>query len=128
VRIANENLLIVDDAPVSGAMVSSFNMRPIYLGHIAHYAIQLIFTGSPNGNFKLQVSNDPGSPFKAGDSAKYSGVTNWTDMANSSFTITAAGDVMWDVQNAGHLWVRVVWTAVSGSGTLTSAIANLKGA
>lgn len=79
------------------------------------------------GNFKLQVSNDLGQINSQSRTMQDSNVVNWSDVANSAFTVSAAGDVFWDVQNAGHRWVRVVWTATGGSGTITSAKVNGKG-
>ncbi len=121
-RIANENLI---SAPVD--MSADFTLRPLWLGHICNYAIQLVFTGSPVGTFKLQASDDPGQPDGASNSNQAIGVSNWTDVMDSSQGIAAAGNHMWTVQNAGYTWVRVVYTAASGSGSLTSARGNVKG-
>lgn len=122
-RVFNEDLL--NGTPVS--MASSFNLKPIWLGHIANYAIQLVFTGTPGGNFKLQCSNDVGNPTGASEAEKYATVVNWTDVTDSAQTISAAGNHVYDVQNAGYNWVRVVWTQTSSTGSLTSARAYGKG-
>lgn len=111
----------------SSSLSTSLDSQAIYLGHIVDYAIQIVFTGSPQGNFKLQVSNDFGSIDSATKQIQSTGVVNWTDVADSAFTVSAAGNVFWDVQNAGHRWVRVVWTQTGGSGTITSAKVNGKG-
>lgn len=122
-RVNNQDLLINSPTDLS----SSFEMQPIWLGHIVNYGIQIFFTGTPGGNFKLQVSNDPGHPNSQSDEEKVEGVDHWTDVADSAFTVSAAGDVYWDVQNSGSEWVRVVWTQTSGSGTITSARCKVKG-
>lgn len=108
-------------------MTTSFNMPAAWLGHIANYSIQLVFTGSPNGSFSLQASNDPGQPNGGNSNLLSTGVVNWTTIANSTQGVNAAGDLTYTVENAGYAWVRVVWTATSGSGTLTSARINVKG-
>lgn len=126
-RVKNEDILVIDGAAATTTLGASLNMRPIWLGHIAHYSIQLVFTGTPAGTFKLQASNDEGSPHAAGDAAKYSGVSNWTDVADSSQVVAAAGNIMWDVQNASYNWVRVVYTRSSSTGTLTVGRAYVKG-
>lgn len=113
-RTGNDTL---QDAATS--MGASFNLPAIWLGHICNYSIQLVFTGTPNGTFKLQASNDLGGPGLA--------PTNWTDVANSSQAITAAGDHMWQVENAGYKYVRVVYTRSSSTGSLTVANFNVKG-
>jgi hypothetical protein len=120
-RIGNDSLNIGTNLAVNQTS------DPIYLGHIANYSIQLVFTGTPGGNFKLQCSNDMGNPSASKESDRDFQIENWTDVADSAQTISAAGNHTWDVQNAGYRWVRVVWTQTSGSGTLTSARFNVKG-
>jgi hypothetical protein len=121
-RIFNEDLTFD-----STNLASSVTSEPIFLGHIPDYSIQIFFTGTHGGNFKLQVSNDKGNPQAALEVNVDYEITHWTDVADSAFTVAAAGDVFWDVQNSGARWVRVVWTQTSGSGTITSAKANGKG-
>lgn len=125
-RVKNENLL--DDSGPLDLLVNQ-NLRPIWLGHIANYAIQLVFTGTPVGSFKLQASNDVGQINSEGATTQVAGVTQWTDITDSALSVTAAGDIMWTVENAGYTWVRVVWTATGGSSspTLTSARCYVKG-
>lgn len=126
-KINNEDILEIDEVRSTLDMGASFTSKPIYLGHISDYSIQLIFTGSPVGSFSLQVSNDAGRISANSEANQYAGVSNWTDLMGSSQSITASGDHTWVAKGAGYLWVRVVYTRVSGSGTLTSARANLKG-
>lgn len=120
-RIANENLLT---APVD--MATSFQLRALWLGHICNFAIQLVFTGSPVGTLRIQASADSGTP-DGGLSPQANGVTNWTDITASDVAITTAGNTMINVQNAGYNWVRLVYVSTSGTGSLTSARANVKG-
>lgn len=122
-RIANENMI------ASGAvsMGASFNLDPVWLGHICNYSIQLVFTGTPDGSLKLQCSNDAGTPNGAAPATMSTGVTNWTDIAGSSQSIAAAGNHVWTVENAGYNWVRVVYTRSSSTGSLTVARVNVKG-
>lgn len=106
---------------------ASANLSAIWLGHVCNYSIQLVFTGTPVGTFKLQCSNDAGSPNAGSAATLATGVTNWTDVADSSQSITTAGDMVWNVSNAGYNFVRVVYTRDSSTGSLTSARINTKG-
>ncbi len=127
-RVSNDNLLVLDGVAQPVDMSTNINFKPIYLGSIVNYAIQIFFTGSPSGQFKLQMSNDVGNPSAPKESLQFEAVTNWTDVADSSFSVAAAGNVMWDVQNTGGEWVRVVYTDAGGTGTITSARSKVKGA
>lgn len=118
--------LLEADAPVD--LSADTELRPIWIGEFYTFSIQLVFTGTPAGTFKLQASNDPGSEDSEGP-AGYPNVDNWTDIEGSDQIIAAAGNHMWTVDSSGYNWVRVVWTA-SGPGTspeLTIARCYLKG-
>lgn len=122
-RIANEDLL--DGQSVS--LGADYASRPVWLGHIAQYSIQAVFTGTPTGSFELQCSNDQGHIDAPSKAVQGSGVTNWTTITGSSQSVSAAGNITWDAQNVGYLWVRVIYTRTSGTGSLTSLRANVKG-
>lgn len=121
-RVNNEDLL--NGVPLN--LGTSQILKQIWLGHIANYAIQLVFTGTPGGNFKLQACNDEVDP-RMPQAQIEAALVNWTDILDSAQVISAAGNHMWTVENAGYTWVRVVWTQTSGTGSLTSARAYVKG-
>jgi len=111
------------------ALNANSNSPAVQLKNIYTYCVAAIFTGTPTGSIKLQASNDPetndtqplGIPFPA--------PVNWCDIANSSFTVSASGEVMWNVNYTGYNYVRVVYTDSSG-GTSTATmniIVNAKG-
>lgn len=100
------------------------------LKNIFMYSIVCVISGTPTGTIKLQASNDPetndtqplGTPFPT--------PTHWTDITGSTFTVTTAGNTMWNVADVAYNYVRVVYTDTSG-GTSTatmSQITNGKGA
>lgn len=126
-RVKNEDLLELDGVRTTPSMASSFNSKAIWLGHICNYAIQLVFTGTPGGNFKLQACNDVGNPTAQSEAERQAALVNWTDIDDSAQTISAAGNHMWTVQNAGYNYVRFVWTQTSSTGTVTKAQSYVKG-
>lgn len=102
----------VSDKIINAESVAvSIQSETILIDQIYGFSIQAIFTGSPNGNLKIQASCD--------DVQKSSDVTNFVDVAGASATITAAGSVIIQQQYAFYKWFRVVYTATSGSGNLT---------
>ena len=121
-KIANDEIL---PAPVD--LSGSFSSNAILIAHASYYAIQLLFTGTPQGTFKLQASNDIGQAQRGTEVDRGNLITNWTDITGSPQAITEAGNHMWAVECAPYRWVRVVWTPTGGSGSLTSLRANTKG-
>ena len=115
-KINNENILEINGVSSTPSLATSTNLKPIWLGYCAIAAIQLVFTGTPAGAFKLQASCDKGNPTATSETQQYSGVTNWTDIDDSSETVSAAGNLLWNIADPGYQWIRVVWTA-SGAGT-----------
>ena len=80
---------------------------PIRLSDLTTYSIQVTFSsGTLNGTLTLEVSNDN---------------TNYSLLSSSSQTVASGVSHMWTVNNAGYDYVRVVWTASSGTGTLSAA-------
>lgn len=118
-RVTNELLLPVSDASMSQTS------PPAIVDHAWGYAIQVVITGTATGTVKLQGSCDPG-PNANFQAANDPYVVDWTDIANSSQPVTGAGTVTYDVVKTAYPWVRVVYTASSGTGTI-SARYNAKG-
>jgi len=108
-------------------MDADFQLRPIWLGHIAQYAIQLTFTGTPDGTFQLQCSNDPGHPNAQSVAEQSEDLDHWTVITGSSTVMSAARDITWNAENVGYRWVRVAYISNNPGGVLSTAIANLKG-
>jgi len=121
-RIANDNYI-----QTAVDLSSSYNFNAIYLGHARFAAIQLVFTGTPQGEFKLQASNDRGNVQKSTETGRSSDVVNWTDISGSVQNVTEAGNHMWCFELTPFRWVRVVWTQTGGSGTLERIAVNTKG-
>lgn len=95
------------------------NLAAIPMGDNVDASVQLVWTGTPAGNFKLQVSNDPVNTTPA----------NWTDVANTETTVSAAGSLVFEFPDCTVEHLRVVYTA-TGAGTapvLTVARAKTKG-
>lgn len=102
---------------------------PVYVNQMWAVALQLIFTGTPAGNFKIQFSNDPGDPTAASAAVAATGVVDWTDVPSpTAVTVSAAGGLGINLTDMAYVWIRLVWTA-TGAGTapvLTVARYNAK--
>lgn len=115
-KVSNE--VILNNVDVSTSQTSAaYSLYQVY-----GYFIQANITGSPVGTIKLQASGDPGSYTPYDTMAPLV----WTDIANSSQSVNGAGTASWNVNLAFYSWVRVVYTAASGSGHITARM-NTKG-
>lgn len=119
-RSLNEELVHNQDASVS--FVTPATSLEYQLG----CSIQVVITGSPIGTLDLQASNDFGTIKPAGPDQGNPGIVNWTDVTGSSTAVSGAGTVLWNFEGAYYKWLRVNYTAASGTGTMTIRI-NTKG-
>jgi hypothetical protein len=66
------------------------------------FCIQAVYTGTITATAKLMASNDG---------------TNYSDVPDSSVTIAAAGNYVWNVTKAHYKYVKFDWSGTGGSGT-----------
>lgn len=106
------------------AMNVTSNSQYQPLRNIYTYAMQAVVTGTPTGNIKLQASCDPetnDTQYNATNLPPAQGPTNWADVTGSTFTLSASGVTIWNVDFVGYNYVRVVYTDTSG-GTSTATM------
>ena len=101
-------------------MNTTINSQAMQTWDVFTFAIQVVFTGTPTGSFKLQCSCDNISQ-KGGATLPLYAPVNWTDIAGSPQSVTSGGSVVWNVSDIGYNYVRVVYTDTSG-GTSTAVI------
>lgn len=77
-------------------------------------SMQAVYTGSPVGTLKVQVSND--------NVPHQNQVTHWTDYTGSSVAISAAGNTLYNMSFVGYRWARLVYTKTSGTGSITATM------
>lgn len=123
------------NSPVSTNQHLNVNSNSPYIQvkNIYIYALAAVITGTPNGTLKLQASNDPATnetqvnqptvPGQPPTNPPSKAPVNWVDITDSTFTVTTAGETMWNVRAVGYNFVRVVYTdASSGTSTATMNI------
>ena len=103
------------------SMGATFSSNPIMLTREWCISIQAVWTGSPVGNFTVEVSDDDGSDQFG------TGVTNWDTYAGSTSAAGgAAGILTYAISDVSFKWARLKYTRASGTGTV-NARANIKG-
>lgn len=124
---------VLNIIPASTIMNATLTSAAMQCLNMAGYSIQIVFTGTPTGTFKLQASCDPvprQSQVVGSNGAVTYTPTNWTDVKDSTFTVSAAGNVQWNVREVFYNYVQVIYTDTSsGSSTaiITNATFNAKG-
>lgn len=90
-------------------MSASITGDPVNLSSHLGIAFQCSVIGAPTGVLKLQASCD-----LTQDAVD---VVNWTDI--SDVNIAAAGSKIFNCRNIYYKWIRVVYEATAGAGSLT---------
>src|ERR1700734_2300952 len=96
--------------PASTVMNTTINSVPIQLQNALFYVIQIVFTGTPTGTFKLQASCDNSATQTA--AGQTYAPTNWTDIPSATAAVSGAGSVLLrdPAYFASYSFVRVVYT------------------
>jgi hypothetical protein len=103
--------VLLDSSQSLGSTYTSPSFRfPNSLG----FAIEANFTGGTlAGTFKLQACISGNS-------------SSFNDMQSTSLAVSGAGSAGWEIDKSYNLYVRVIYTPSSGTGTLTSLWINTK--
>ncbi len=82
--------------------------------------LQLVWTGSPVGDFKIQISID----YAQDNQGNVTNAGNWNDITFSTAPATSAGSPIYvDITGISSPWIRVFYDRTSGTGTLNAYIA-----
>lgn len=103
------------------------NSIGIEINQMYSWSIQADWTGAPVGTFTIQVSNDivPLAPSVTTENPvgpdPAALVTNWSTYTGSAVvTSGTSGNWMWIAQLGAYKWVRLSYTAASGTGSVTA--------
>lgn len=96
---------------------SSSTSNAVDANQLVSASVQSSFSDtSAAGSVKLQASNDPA----VGNRGNFV-PTNWTDIPNTSSTITSGGSALVTIANMAYGYIRAVWTnTVLGAQTITT--------
>lgn len=102
------------------SMGVTLTSEAVSIAHQDNVGIQLHWTGTPTGDFSVQISSTheedaSGTVFVPGD---------WVTLPVSPAIVAsgAADDAYIDLNQMSAQWVRVVYTRTSGTGALTAAV------
>jgi hypothetical protein len=115
--VPNLNLPLISAA----AMTTSFNGPPTNIQGLSGLSYDISWSGSPVGTFQVQVSNT----YSQSPTGIVLNAGSWNTIPPSSFTGTypipagTPGNGFLDVVGTEAAWIRLAYTAASGTGTLT---------
>lgn len=84
---------------------------------------QAIMTGTSQGTVKIQASNDVASTIQANGGVPL----NWTDLANSTVTLTSATSVILTPLDVCHGHLRLVYTPTAAGAQTVTTVADVSG-
>jgi hypothetical protein len=97
-----------------GASITSNPIR--VLDHVG-FSLFIKYSGSPVGQFKLQIATSENTPVSA----------DFGDLDDSVDAVSGAGITLYSVSNVQYTHVRFVYTRTSGSGTIDKVVFSGKG-
>lgn len=115
-RVYNDPIFSAVDASVTQTSVA------FPINQVIGYSAQFVWTGTVAGTIKIQVSDDPGTTASSPSQLP----THWTDYSGSTISVSGAGNGTFNVNDAFYNWIRFVYTAASGTGTMSGNL-NTKG-
>lgn len=105
----------------AASMATSITSAPTYINQLPGISYDLVWTGTPTGTFAVQVSNT----YAQSPSGAVLAAGNWSTIPPSNFAGTypvpsgSPGNGFLDVVGTEGAWVRLVYTASGGAGSLT---------
>lgn len=107
----------------AGNMAGNITSSALPLATMYGFSMQVVMTGVLTGTLKLQASDDFGNSNSAIDGT---GITTWADISGTSQAITNTTTSLYNLGDVYYRWVRLVYTAATGAGTMVATF-NAKG-
>lgn len=107
--------IVGGNSGVSGDMSAPINSSSQNLDEAVSYSVQAVITGTMTGTVSLQASNDVLSN-------NLTSPINWTTIPETISSVNNTGTYMVNVEFPAYSWVRLIYTPISGTGTMTANI------
>lgn len=119
--MSRKNNLLKYQTITNGDMsLASLTSAVTAIQFLDNIGVQLNFSGTPTGSFQIQVSAD----YAQDGEGNVQNGGNWIPvlLPSSPAASGSAGVIYIDLNQLSAPWIRVVYTRVSGSGTLNAFI------
>lgn len=108
--------MLIENGVMTGTDVLS---GVFFLGDAKNYSVHAEWTGTPTGTLKLQGSGKYPQGLVSGNTLPPFVDSDFVDITDATAaTGGAAGEQLFDVEDASYAWVKVVYTNTSGTGVL----------
>lgn len=106
----------------STSLVASLTSEAVYTGLAYNAAIMVVCGSGATGTLKVQVSLDDGHPNAQTSAERAADVTNWVDLPSATLSLSgSAANLLVQIPDVAFNYFRLVYTSVSGTGTISSA-------
>jgi hypothetical protein len=106
-------ILTLGDMSLASVASRGIDLQQVFVG-----SIQAYWTGTPVGDFTIEISNDK---VAVGLTDPSEHVVNWTTYTGSTEAAGGGpGNFMWNIANIGVRWVRLKYTKASSTGSVTA--------
>lgn len=119
--MSRKNVLIKYQIVTAGDMSGNLTSKVTNINYLDNIGVQLNMSGSPTGTFQIQVSAD----YAQDEFGNVQNAGNWVPLVLTPAPIVTAGSpsfIYIDLNQLSSPWIRTVYTAGSGSGTLNAFI------
>lgn len=109
--------------PIAAAISLAGNAHSIgvYVRDFNNLSIQSVWIGTPTGTVQVQVSDDIVPLGTGSDPA--ANVVNWSNYTGQSAALAGSpSSTLFQLFNAGYAWVRLNYTATSGTGSMNAIL------
>jgi hypothetical protein len=113
-----KNAIVQKHLVVDGDMTGTITSEAINILRMDRASLQLVFTGTPTGDFAVEVSGD----YREDQAGNPTNTGTWTPITLSPAPVAAgsADDIFIDLTVTAAPWVRLTYTPSAGTGTLNA--------
>lgn len=102
------------------SMTTTVHSAPENISQVSYIGFDISWTGAPVGSFSVEVSNT----FQLYPGGQTEAAGNWTALTLSAPVAAAgtSGNAFIDIDGVSSTWIRLTYTAASGTGTLNATL------
>lgn len=119
--ILTPKAVVGGDSGISGSMAADIHSLVTVIQNVSYISYTLVFSGTPTGEFTVEVSND----YSQNKDGTVRNPGNWVPLTLSANTDAtgSAGTGFIDIDGCAAYAMRLTYTRTSGTGSLIATVA-----